>query len=389
MKVAWVTVYDAENPSDVGGRGYYQPRSLKDRNIDVNYIGSLKIPKLYNPLIKLKYRFYQNQYRYKVYDPLMEPFVLKSYAKQVSRRLSKLSNIDIVCSGWGIYLQPIAYLECSQPIVTWTDAPLVSALDFYPGFGRHEVASECLKGGIANDRDALNRASLAIYGSEWAAQIAISQYQLNPAKVKVVPPGPNIPSSYTSADIRTVIDARPSDRCKLLFLGGDWSRKGGDIAAQVAYKLNQSDLKTELTVVGCSPQLAQPLASYVKCLGHIDNVSKSSIKQLQTLLAESHFLILPTLADASPYVVCEANSFGVPSLTSNVGGLPTLVQDDINGKLFAKDAKVEEYCTYISDLFADYSRYKDLAVSSFNEYETRLNWSVAGQTVKIMLEELL
>ena len=389
MKVAYVTVYNAEDASAYGGRGYYQPQSLKEQNIDISYIGSLKIPKIYKLMIKLKYRFYQNQYRYKPYDPLMEPFVLKSYARQISSRLSKLNNVDFVLSGVCQYLQPVAYLDCDQPIVTWTDAPLVSALDFYPGLGRHEVAPECLKGGIANDKDALNRASLAILGSEWAAQIAISQYQLNPAKVKVVPLGPNIPSSYDFDDIQSIINSRPSDQCKLLFVGGDWTRKGGDIAIKVASELNRSGLKTELTIVGCRPPIDPSLTKYIKCLGYISNASLDGIKQLQKLFAESHFFILPTRADSFGHVFCEASSFGVPSIATNVGGIPTIIKDDLNGKKFSKNASAEEYCTYILDLFSDYSRYKDLARSSFHEYETRLSWTVIGRTVKKLLTELL
>lgn len=386
MKVAWVTEYDAEDPSDYGGRGYYQPQSLKQQSIDIDYISSLKIPIYYKPILKAKYRFYRDRLHY---HHLMEPVVLKSFARQISSRLSKLSNVDIVFSGICQYLQPVAYLDCKQPIVTWTDMPLVSAFDFYPGLGRHEVAPECLKGGIANDKDALNRASLAIYGSEWAAQIAISQYQLEPSKVKVVPLGPNIPSSYNSTDIQPLIASRPVDRCKLLFIGGDWERKGGDIAAEVAYQLSQNGLKTELTIVGCAPQLDPRLTPYVRNLGHISNATQEGINKLQKLLAESHFLILPTLAEGSPNVISEANSFGTPCLTTDVGGLPTLVRDNLNGRKFSKHAKAIEYCDYIADLFSNYSRYKDLAFSSFNEYETRLNWSFIGRTIEKLLAEMI
>jgi hypothetical protein len=72
-----------------------------------------------------------------------------------------------------------------------------------------------------------------------------------------------------------------------------------------------------------------------------------------------------------------------------VGGIPTAIKDNVNGKKFSKNAKVEDYCTYISDLFSDYSRYKNLAVSSFNEYESRLNWSAIGRTVKQLIAELI
>jgi glycosyltransferase involved in cell wall biosynthesis len=79
----------------------------------------------------------------------------------------------------------------------------------------------------------------------------------------------------------------------------------------------------------------------------------------------------------------------VPSLATNVGGIPTAVRNDLNGRTFAINADAREYCSYISNLFFNYAQYKDLALSSFNEYESRLNWSVAGRTVKKLFEELI
>jgi glycosyltransferase involved in cell wall biosynthesis len=98
---------------------------------------------------------------------------------------------------------------------------------------------------------------------------------------------------------------------------------------------------------------------------------------------------MPSKAESFGHVFCEASSFGVPSLATNVGGIPTAVRNDVNGRTFSKDAGFEEYCAYISNLFSNYSQYKNLALSSFNEYEVRLNWSVAGRTVKKLLSELI
>ena len=55
---------------------------------------------------------------------------------------------------------------------------------------------------------------------------------------------------------------------------------------------------------------------------------------LYRAFAESHFLVLPTQADCTPLVIAEANAFGVPCLVSVLGGLPTLVQDGQNGRLY-------------------------------------------------------
>ncbi len=65
-----------------------------------------------------------------------------------------------------------------------------------------------------------------------------------------------------------------------------------------------------------------------------------------------------------------------------------MVKDNVNGMTFALDAPAAEYCDYIMNLMQNFSRYEELALSSFNEYETRLNWRVATQMVKKLIEEV-
>lgn len=71
-----------------------------------------------------------------------------------------------------------------------------------------------------------------------------------------------------------------------------------------------------------------------------------------------------------------------------MGGIPTAIKNDLNGRTFSIDASIEDYCTYVSDLFSNYDQYKQLALASFNEYQSRLNWSVSTQTVKKLIMEL-
>lgn len=395
MKVAWATVYNAKSSNAYGdSRGHYEAKSLEDQSVSVEYLGPLQIPKLYKPLFYVKKRLHDNRFmkrsnsRWYAYD--RSTLLVKDYAKQISNKLSKLNDVDIVCSGPHPYSQPVAYLECDQPIAIWTDGLFASTLDFYPDFSRDKICQESIKEGIANERAALSRAKLLIYASEWAAQGAIKHYQVDPSIIRIVPWGANFECKNTVDDIKEIIDSRPSDQCKLLFFGFDWSRKRGDIALQVAKELNRAGLNTKLTVVGNPPKnLGDPVPGFVKFIGAIDKTKKDGLNQLFKLMAESHFLILPTLADASPYALPEACAFGLPCLTTDVGGIPTMIRDDINGKKFAVNANIEDYCTYISNLFPNFSQYKNLALSSFHEYESRLNWSVAGQTVKKHLEDLI
>ncbi|GAB4366813.1 MAG: hypothetical protein Kow00121_04510 [Elainellaceae cyanobacterium] len=380
MKLAYVTEYDARNVRMWSGTGYFIAESLSRQSIPLEYIGPLKEKLLWQLVRKYKRQYHALFHKRYMKDP--EPLTLKDFAQQISQKLSKLKT-DIVFSAT---TNPIAYLECNQPIVFWADATFANILDFYPQYSN--LCQETIRDWHRMEQLALEKSRLAIYSSDWAAQTAIDYYKADAAKVKVVPFGANIHNEQSLHEVKDLIEARPSDHCKILFLGVDWYRKGGDVALKVATELNKAGLRTELTVVGCQPVLDGPLPDFVKPLGFISKATEQGKAKIYQLITESHFLILPSRADCTPIVFCEANSFGVPCLTTNVGGIPTIIRDDVNGKRFDLDVNIDEYCSYIFNLFEQYSDYKQLAISSFKEYETRLNWTVAGKTIKDLLSAL-
>jgi glycosyltransferase involved in cell wall biosynthesis len=51
------------------------------------------------------------------------------------------------------------------------------------------------------------------------------------------------------------------------------------------------------------------------------------------ILAASNLFVLPTLVDALPTVLFEAMAAGLPIVVSNVGGVPEIVEDEVNGLL--------------------------------------------------------
>jgi glycosyltransferase involved in cell wall biosynthesis len=384
VKLAYVTTYDARNLSGVhewSGTGYYIAQSLERQSLPLRYIGPLADPWLLKINRGIQRRYYRLLYK-KNYQKDADPLTLENYARQVEQKL-KQNDVDVVFSAT---INPIAYLECNYPITFWADGTFANLLDFYPLYSN--LHPKVIQDWHRMEALALQNCALAIYSSDWAATSAIQDYGADPAKVKVVPFGANTESPLTAATIRDAVAARPQDHCKLLFMAVDWDRKGGNLVYQVAQQLNQAGLKTELTIVGCQPFSAENTPSFVKMLGFISKSTPEGKAQIQKLFLESHFLILPTMADCTPIVFCEANALGVPCLSTDVGGIPTMIRDHLNGKVFGGNASASEYCTYILGLFANYSAYKELAVSSFHEYESRLNWRIAGQQVKSLLKTI-
>jgi glycosyltransferase involved in cell wall biosynthesis len=289
--------------------------------------------------------------------------------------------VDVVFSPGTI---PICYLECSKPIIFWTDATYAGMINFYPAWSN--LCRESVRNGNKMEQAALTNCRLAIYTSDWAAKTAEANYSVDASKVKVVPFGANIESERNVDDIKIVIAKRPKAICKLLFLGVDWYRKGGDIAVEIARALNNQGLRTELTIVGCYPPKSTP--DFVAVKGFLSKNTKEGQSLLENLLAESHFLVLPSRADCVPVVIPEANSFGLPVVTSNVGGIPTVVRTGVNGAMFPLENFVQQACTFIRKSMENRTIYNQLAASSFGQYAERLNWKVAGKRVKELLEEI-
>jgi glycosyltransferase involved in cell wall biosynthesis len=313
-----------------------------------------------------------------------EPVVLEGYARQVEAQLAAMQDIDVVFSPGTV---PIARLRTDKPIVFWTDATYGAIVDEYVWEPPASARSRRL--GDAMELEAIARAALAIYCSDWAARSAIERYGANAAKVKVVPFGANVATARTRDDLERLIASRESDRCRILYIGMGWERKGGDIAMRVAQRLNERGLPTRLTMLGQPPPAGTKLPDCVNVAGFIDKRTDEGKRRFDELFGSSHFLILPARAEAFGVVLCEAGSFGVPCLASRVGGIPTIVRDEVNGRTFPRECDPDLYASYVLDRFAEFdSRYRALARSSFDEYTSRLNWDVAGRTVKALLTSL-
>ncbi|MGM0530629.1 MAG: glycosyltransferase family 4 protein [Bacteroidota bacterium] len=380
MKIAYLSIHDSTNIRSYSGTGYFIPKSLMFNGADVHYIGSLKtkpyLPEKFNEL------FYRHIHK-KIYWMNRQPRVIKNYARQIKSKIKEI-NPDVILSFSG---PTIALLETDKPIVLWPDAVFGDIIDFYPEFTN--MARKTIKNGNKMEQYALDRCSHIIYSSNWAAEGAMRHYNISRDKISVIPYGANIETTWDEETVEQKIQSKNSDHCNLLFVGVDWYRKGGNLALQVAKNLNKQGLKTELNVLGSRPDDEKNLPDYIKVHGFVSKETKEGKELIHNLISNAHFLILPTRADCTPIVFAEFNSYGIPCLTTKVGGIPTLIKDNVNGKLFSLDTQAEEYSEYILSLFKDYEQYKKLARSSFREYKERLNWEVSSKKVYNLLKQVI
>jgi glycosyltransferase involved in cell wall biosynthesis len=233
----------------------------------------------------------------------------------------------------------------------------------------------------------MDKVAIAVFSSAWAARSAIEDYRKDSRLVRVVPFGGNLAVAPPAEKVATSIAERSRRSCDLLFVGVDWRRKRGNFAVAVTRELTVLGIHARLRVVGCSPRLHGMACSQVEVLGRLRKRVAGELQQLEELYCRSHFLLLPSAAEPYGIVYAEASAFGLPSVATDVGGVATVVRPGRNGLLFSRDATPDEYAAAIARLWQDPDKYADLCRTSREEYEQRLNWSVAIDALRSILDE--
>lgn len=273
----------------------------------------------------------------------------------------------------------VSLLPTGLPIVYLSDATPLLIRDAYKVF----TDEPAFRKAESLERTALSKASRAIYSSRWAADSAVRDYQGDASRIVVVPFGANVEQVPSAEALAARLD---STRCRLLFIGREWDRKGGRIAFETLVHLAAAGLDVELHMVGCVPPegVQHPNLKVTPFLNK--NLARDR-EAFDQILMESHFLIFPTRADCSPIVICEANAYGIPVLTTEVGGIPSLVTPGRNGYLFPLSAGGDAYGQRVVEQFADPASYRSLVRSSRAEYDQRLNWGAwARSTLALMAD---
>lgn len=348
--------------------------ALRRTGIDIQIVDKLSDP--YRPIFRVK-RVFKNFILGKNYLRDREQLTLRWYARQVEHRL-RLIEPDIIFSAGTI---PIAYLRSDRPIIFWADATFDGMIGFYPEYTN--LCDETLRNGHEMEQAALSSCHLAIYSSGWAANTAVANYKVDSEKIKIVPYGANLALVPNTQEVERAIASRSSETCKLLFVGVDWDRKGGDQALLVTTRLRERGVDAELHVVGCKTR--SPMPAYVRVYGYLSKSNREDSDLLSRLFETSNFFILPSKAECAAVSVAEANAFGLPAVTTRVGGMATVVSDGKNGWAFEPRLFVEQCTNHILELFPLKERYQELCRSSFREYSERLNWDSAAETVLELL----
>ncbi|MEM9417564.1 MAG: glycosyltransferase family 4 protein [Planctomycetota bacterium] len=107
----------------------------------------------------------------------------------------------------------------------------------------------------------------------------------------------------------------------------------------------------------------------------------------QSLWKTSAFFMLPSKGETFGAVFCEAGANGLPSISTDTGGIPDAVAHGRSGLLFPLEDGPTVYADAIEKLWNDRPAYQALVESTRDHYEQVLNWDAWADRVAELIEE--
>jgi glycosyltransferase involved in cell wall biosynthesis len=291
-----------------------------------------------------------------------------AFAEDISRSIEKeinKSRYDILFAPHAI--AEIAFLNSNIPIISLNDCTFAGMVGYYPHLS--SLTQRNIREGNIVERNAIQKSAQIIYSSSWAINTAADYYGADPKKLNLIHFGSNLAMAPGRRDLKSELGST----VRLLFVGVDWARKGGDIALETLNCLSKSGVPSELTIIGCDPEVNQ---ENVRIMPYLDKKSDHDLKILQNIFMESDFFIMPTRAECSAIVFCEASAFGLPIISTDTGGVADYVVNNFNGYRLPLSARGSEYAEVILKIVLDPNKYLDMRRAARAKYEKELNWDV-------------
>jgi glycosyltransferase involved in cell wall biosynthesis len=173
------------------------------------------------------------------------------------------------------------------------------------------------------NRAAFEAAAALVTWSEWAKASLVTDYGVPEAKVSVLAPGAGRHFFTIGAErVRREPTGRP---VRLLFVGGDFDRKGGPLLLEAVRGLNTRQ-KFELHIV--TQQAVPERPGVVVHHGVLPNSPT-----LHRLFRDADAFVLPSRGECLSVVLMEAGAAGLPIVATDVGALREAARQGENALL--------------------------------------------------------
>jgi len=124
-------------------------------------------------------------------------------------------------------------------------------------------------------------------------------------------------------------------------------------------------------------------------IGKLDKAAAQDAERLDEIMLSAHFLILPSQADCTAIVFSEAAAYGLPVISTDVGGHRSIIQQGENGFLFSPEQPAPLMTEKIISLAENPTEYNRIALRSRQIFDERLSWNAGVEKIMNLFNGLI
>lgn len=172
------------------------------------------------------------------------------------------------------------------------------------------------------------------------------------------------------------LNEKNSSKLRLVTIGCSTLYKGLDMMIKTATQLKNLGIEFEWNVIGHMPNEFRKMVEYKEkkkfkdC--NINILGFQSPEFISELLCNSSIYVHTAYIENSPNSLCEAQIMGVPIVSTNVGGISSLVSDGEDGILIPANDPYR-MAFEIAELFADKERMERYSIKGMERAKKRHN----------------
>lgn len=221
-----------------------------------------------------------------------------------------------------------------------------------------------------------NKASIILaLGEEWKKKI--NQYTNTPVEIL-----------YNSVNVSK--ENLYSDECKnILFLGRIEKEKGVYDLLNAMKVVQRFDKESKLILAGDGE--VEKIKKVIKTLNLTENIVLTgwiNSKDVRELLLKTSIFVLPSYNEGLPMSILEAMALGIPVISTNVGSIPELVENDVNGKIILP-GEVKELSDALIELIKDKEKRKQISDMNFYKIKKSFSNEVNHEKLNLIYNSLL
>jgi glycosyltransferase involved in cell wall biosynthesis len=245
----------------------------------------------------------------------------------------------------------------------YIDSTLGEYFSDYKLFDTAKLDATVIRRALANEREGFARSHRIVVMSKRSADYIVHHYNVSRQKVRVLPPGANIPER-----VLVSLDNRPkrspgADRRGLVvgFIGLYPERKGLPIIADGVQVLRRAGYDVRLHVIGkCPSEISRS-----EGVTHFGLINKTAdIDRFIDVVRNIDVGCMLSQAEATGIALLEFLRMGIPVIATDVGGIPDILELGA-GQLVSPEITADDLARHLARLIDEPERLVELQESAW------------------------